>query len=552
MSGDQSEHLPSTSNASVKSTPTTAAGAAVTAASSESDKPPSVSPTNQGTPAPTAAPGTVLKEVSSSVEQQSDAPKRWSSPSMSPSPVLEPEQVQQEEQLLPPPPPPPLPLIDDDDQSEFDQPYDGSARSGASTPDSYRDSGSVSRQRHHQHQPVRHHRPSGHASSVREQSADSQISSSVGSSGRHRARNDSPATSSGRPTTSSLRPQAASRHRSYSSSSLTQQAQFTFASPNRANHPPMSQQQPPQQQQQQQQQQSQRHSTGSRYHYPEPPFSPRDEHGFGQPEYEFQQSPSINQQIEEDIRMSETPQPHDMDDDMEHGSQFGRSENRHRHIYSEYPDDSELRASSGQLQQRQKPQERSTTAPAASDTPVGEVGPVTMSANSMVYYHSSYNSGRGAVWRFFKVIESRVSGNTDRAQCILCEKKMLGKSADMKRHVVHSCPQRDNIPPPLAPILEIVKSELENPKRRAKRSGHTPSANRQESGSGFGSGDRYGGGDSGPSKLQVSTSGLGISSFPQPHTAPYESPSDAHRAKYAKYSRQVPNHDVCVLLLRGY
>ncbi|KAJ2532666.1 hypothetical protein EV175_007137, partial [Coemansia sp. RSA 1933] len=70
--------------------------------------------------------------------------------------------------------------------------------------------------------------------------------------------------------------------------------------------------------------------------------------------------------------------------------------------------------------------------------------------------------------------ESRVSGNTDRAECLLCQKRMLGKSADMKKHIVQSCPQKGNISEDMRPILEIVKSELENPKKRAKRNSNTP------------------------------------------------------------------------------
>ncbi|KAJ2708344.1 hypothetical protein H4R19_004793 [Coemansia spiralis] len=99
---------------------------------------------------------------------------------------------------------------------------------------------------------------------------------------------------------------------------------------------------------------------------------------------------------------------------------------------------------------------------------------VSMPAKSALLYHAGYNSGRGAVWRFFRVVEARVSGNTDRAECLLCNKRMLGKSADMKKHIVHNCPSRNEISEDMLPILAIVKAELENPKKRAKRNSTTP------------------------------------------------------------------------------
>ncbi|KAJ2888019.1 hypothetical protein IWW38_005018, partial [Coemansia aciculifera] len=117
---------------------------------------------------------------------------------------------------------------------------------------------------------------------------------------------------------------------------------------------------------------------------------------------------------------------------------------------------------------------RSTSSPIGTDSESIGHGGVTMPAKSAVLYHAGYNSGRGAVWRFFKVVEARVSGNTDRAECLLCQKRMLGKSADMKKHIILNCPLRRNISPDMQPILAIVRAELENPKKRAKRNSNTP------------------------------------------------------------------------------
>ncbi|KAJ1836361.1 hypothetical protein LPJ63_000384 [Coemansia sp. RSA 2711] len=190
-------------------------------------------------------------------------------------------------------------------------------------------------------------------------------------------------------------------------------------------------------------------------------------------------------QTEEDIRMSESPRPDDTGSPKGTGSP---SMHRGSVDYAESGSHRQLSTPGLQHYHGQGPfDQRSSTHPSQSATPPIDGGRqgsegasqrspegVTMPARSAVLYHAGYNSGRGAVWRFFRVVEARVSGNTDRAECLLCHKRMLGKSADMKKHIVSNCPNRSEIAEEMQPILEIVKAELENPKKRAKRNSNTP------------------------------------------------------------------------------
>ncbi|KAJ1727681.1 hypothetical protein LPJ72_005820, partial [Coemansia sp. Benny D160-2] len=251
----------------------------------------------------------------------------------------------------------------------------------------------------------------------------------------------------------------------------------------------------------------------------------------------FQPSPSFSQQMEEDVQMSESPSVDDGDSEF-HRDSHGLGGNL---------SDSGLfrhHSTSRRMQERQMSlnPSRSSTSPLEGDddSPEAHEG-VSMTAKSAVLYHAGYNSGRGAVWRFFKVVESRVSGNTDRAECLLCQKRMLGKSADMKKHIVHSCPKKCNISEDMLPILKIVKSELENPKKRAKRNSNTPMVMRAD-------------GSFGPAPSASSTiladsalvtsrihtvSGAPSTSRSQQHfprPSPYDTQFDVQRAKMAKYS----------------
>ncbi|KAJ2669268.1 hypothetical protein GGI25_006213, partial [Coemansia spiralis] len=143
--------------------------------------------------------------------------------------------------------------------------------------------------------------------------------------------------------------------------------------------------------------------------------------------------------------------------------------------------------------------------------------------------------------------ESRVSGNTDRAECLLCQKRMLGKSADMKKHIVNNCPNRRAIAEDMLPILEIVKTELENPKKRAKRNSNTPIVMRAD-GSFV---TVAGASSSGPTETTpVSSTRVHSASGNQPslrtqsyhRPSPYDMQYDSQRAKMAKYSRDPMHH----------
>ncbi|KAJ1727365.1 hypothetical protein LPJ61_004609 [Coemansia biformis] len=174
---------------------------------------------------------------------------------------------------------------------------------------------------------------------------------------------------------------------------------------------------------------------------------------------------------------------------------------------------------------------------------------VTMPAKSALLYHAGYNSGRGAVWRFFRVVEARVSGNTDRAECLLCQKRMLGKSADMKKHIVGNCPNRSEISEDMQPILEIVKAELENPKKRAKRNSNTPITIRSD-GSFAPVSSAYASAHADPSASSGRVHMASLRQTPpsartptHARPAPYDlhhhhhAHADAHRTKVSKYSR---------------
>ncbi|KAJ1939330.1 hypothetical protein GGF37_004439, partial [Kickxella alabastrina] len=186
---------------------------------------------------------------------------------------------------------------------------------------------------------------------------------------------------------------------------------------------------------------------------------------------EYPNSPSFSHQAEEeDIRMSETPPPGDNE------SLKGDSEYYRHGSFDEYPGDysrgrvfrQDMPPHAYDIDQHIHHRSRSSTSPEGTESEMNRKEGVTMPAKSAVLYHAGYNSGRGAVWRFFRVVEARVSGNTDRAECLLCKKRMLGKSADMKKHIVIGCPNRRDISDDMRPILEIVKAELDNPKKRAK------------------------------------------------------------------------------------
>ncbi|KAJ1725162.1 hypothetical protein LPJ53_000658 [Coemansia erecta] len=325
------------------------------------------------------------------------------------------------------------------------------------------------------------------------------------------------------------------RRRSLSSVSLIHQAEFTFASPTQQDN-----QQPPV---------SGRHSDRSsgghmqQPQHPDQPSSAPTPHVYeGSPEY--QHSPEYSQHAEEeDIRMSESPRPDENDDSKDDASFY------HHQSFEGYPDDypREMR-----FRHPDDPQEydgsshhhhnsRSSVSPGSAEHDPSKREGVSMPAKSAVLYHAGYNSGRGAVWRFFRVVESRVSGNTDRAECLLCKKRMLGKSADMKKHIVIACPNRGDISDDMKPILEIVRTELDNPKKRAKRNSNTPIVMRADGSFGPDAGPSVaaGGGYGSP------FSDTSIRGHPQHARAPsharpgpYDYGHDAHRApKMAKYAR---------------
>ncbi|KAJ2123725.1 hypothetical protein IW147_002318 [Coemansia sp. RSA 720] len=262
---------------------------------------------------------------------------------------------------------------------------------------------------------------------------------------------------------------------SLSSTSLSRQAQFTFSMPSQNNAAVAVRADPA----------GSKHSVSRSPSFAAETLLIQSTRGAEQ----FHGTPSL---AEEDIRMSESPHPDEVsslkDTDspsLRRGSvDYGEREQFRRpstpsahHYHAQRPYD----------QRSSTHPSQSATPPADSDhrevsssrqgsegaTPRSPEG-VTMPARSAVLYHAGYNSGRGAVWRFFRVVEARVSGNTDRAECLLCYKRMLGKSADMKKHIVSNCPNRNDIAEDMKPILQIVKSELENPKKRAKRNSNTP------------------------------------------------------------------------------
>ncbi|KAJ2618308.1 hypothetical protein EV177_000027 [Coemansia sp. RSA 1804] len=257
----------------------------------------------------------------------------------------------------------------------------------------------------------------------------------------------------------------------------------------------------------------------------------------------YQPSPSFSQQMVEDVQMSESPSIDDGDSEFQRDS----------HGLGGNLSDSGLfrhHSTSRRMQERQMSlnPSRSSTSPLEGDddSPEAHEG-VSMTAKSAVLYHAGYNSGRGAVWRFFKVVESRVSGNTDRAECLLCQKRMLGKSADMKKHIVHSCPKKCNISEDMLPILKIVKSELENPKKRAKRNSNTPMVMRADGS--FGPAPSASSTSLADSALVTSrihtVSGAPSTSRSQQHflrPSPYDTQFDVQRAKMAKYSRGPMHH----------
>ncbi|KAJ1904318.1 hypothetical protein LPJ81_002562 [Coemansia sp. IMI 209127] len=265
----------------------------------------------------------------------------------------------------------------------------------------------------------------------------------------------------------------------------------------------------------------------------------------------YQRSSNFSQQMEEDVHMSESPSADDHPSLAASASAFHRS----AHDLSGNLSDSSVFRHRSTVQRRgSEPhqmdelnislvQSRSSTSPldGEDDSPSAHEGGVSMSAKSAILYHAGYNSGRGAVWRFFKVVESRVSGNTDRAECLLCQKRMLGKSADMKKHIVQSCPQKGRISEDMLPILEIVKSELENPKKRAKRNSNTPIVMRADgSFAPVTNTPTSASMDPVPISSRIHTvSGVPNTarsqSFQRP--APYDVQYDMQRAKMAKYSR---------------
>ncbi|KAJ2792185.1 hypothetical protein H4R20_006775, partial [Coemansia guatemalensis] len=268
-------------------------------------------------------------------------------------------------------------------------------------------------------------------------------------------------------------------------------------------------------------------------------------------------TPSQSQQIEEDIRMSESPRPGmagSSDRSTPAPSAYlslaassvsqRAAQSPHDHI------ESDQQSSTGETESMTPPRmslnQPSPSLHNESDSDAARLQEgVSMPAKSALLYHAGYNSGRGAVWRFFKVVEARVSGNTDRAECLLCQKRMLGKSADMKKHIVGSCPNRREISDDMRPILEIVKAELENPKKRAKRNSTTPITIRSD-GSFAPISSPYPAGHSEASSGSARMHRAAAHPSPPPprahshhqRAAPYDLQhhSDVHRPKMAKYS----------------
>ncbi|KAJ2618126.1 hypothetical protein H4S08_000050 [Coemansia sp. RSA 1365] len=270
-------------------------------------------------------------------------------------------------------------------------------------------------------------------------------------------------------------------------------------------------------------------------------------------------TPSQSQQIEEDIRMSESPRPEIAESSDRStpapsaylslaASSVSQRATQSSHGHIESDQQSSMGETESMTPPRMSLNQASPSLNNESDSDAARLQEgVSMPPRSALLYHAGYNSGRGAVWRFFKVVEARVSGNTDRAECLLCEKRMLGKSADMKKHIVGSCPNRREISEDMRPILEIVKAELENPKKRAKRNSTTPITIRSDgSFAPISSPFPAGHPDASPgssTRMHGSASHTSLTP-PRAHahhqrSAPYDlhHHSDAHRSKVAKYSR---------------
>ncbi|KAJ2801420.1 hypothetical protein H4S07_004943, partial [Coemansia furcata] len=236
------------------------------------------------------------------------------------------------------------------------------------------------------------------------------------------------------------------RRESLSSAGLAHQAQFTFSSPTQTNM-------------------QSSHAQNMRAHpHHLPPGSTLPPGGSPA----FHVGVPFPPQSEEDICMSESPMPDDNDSSKDSVSYYRRDSDGYSGDYPEGGPFQHPGLHHSHYPTSPHHDARSTSSPPCTDSESIGLGGVTMPAKSAVLYHAGYNSGRGAVWRFFKVVEARVSGNTDRAECLLCQKRMLGKSADMKKHIILSCPFRGDISSDMQPILAIVRAELENPKKRAK------------------------------------------------------------------------------------
>ncbi|KAJ2416082.1 hypothetical protein GGI10_001224 [Coemansia sp. RSA 2530] len=309
------------------------------------------------------------------------------------------------------------------------------------------------------------------------------------------------------------------RRESVSSAGLAHQAQFTFSSPTQASAQPShagNMRAMPRQHQHQ----HQHHSAQD-----QPPG--------------FHIGVSFPPQSEEDIYMSESPVPDDNDSSKDSVSCYRRDSDG---CMGDYPEGGPLQhPGQHHHQYPNSPHHdtRSTSSPLCTDSESVGLGGVTMPAKSAVLYHAGYNSGRGAVWRFFKVVEARVSGNTDRAECLLCEKRMLGKSADMKKHIILSCPYRGDISSDMQPILAIVRAELENPKKRAKRNSNTPIVMRPD-GTFVADATAYTGhsyaDSSMAARLQAANAMQHHRSPSHPRPGPYDYHGEAHRAKMARHS----------------
>ncbi|KAJ2260369.1 hypothetical protein GGI01_003042 [Coemansia sp. RSA 376] len=313
------------------------------------------------------------------------------------------------------------------------------------------------------------------------------------------------------------------RRESISSAGLAHQAQFTFSSPTQTNtHLSHAQ--------------NMRAMPRVPPHHPtQGPLRPHNR----SPEYHT--GVPFPPQAEEDICMSESPMPDDNDSSKDSVSYYRRDSDDYSGNYPEGGPFQHPGQHHPQYPASPHNDARSTSSPLCTDSESIGLGGVTMPAKSAVLYHAGYNSGRGAVWRFFKVVEARVSGNTDRAECLLCQKRMLGKSADMKKHIILSCPFRGDISSDMQPILAIVRAELENPKKRAKRNSNTPIVMRPD-GTFVADANAYTGhpynDNSLTARLQAANAAhLHHRSPSHPRPGPYDFHGEAHRAKMARHSR---------------